>query len=135
MDIGIRLLWLLVGLTSVTLGAIGVVVPLLPTTPFLLLAAFAFARSSSRLQAWLHEHPKFGPLIDNWQQHGSIDRKSKNVSIIVIVLTPIITFFVGVPTWALVTQVAVLACSATFILTRPLPPATVVIDESDAEER
>ena len=41
---------------------------------FLLLAAFAFARSSSRLQAWLHEHPKFGPLIDNWQQHGSIDR-------------------------------------------------------------
>ena len=135
MDIGIRILWLFVGLSSVTLGAIGVVVPLLPTTPFLLLAAFAFARSSSRLQTWLHEHPKFGPLIDNWQQHGSIDRKSKTVSMIVIVLTPVITFFVGVPTWALVTQVVVLACSATFILTRPLPPATVVIDESDTGGR
>jgi uncharacterized membrane protein YbaN (DUF454 family) len=123
-----------VGLSSVTLAAIGVVVPLLPTTPFLLLAAFAFARSSSRLQTWLHEHPKFGPLIGNWQQHGSIDRKSKIVSMLVIVLTPIITFFVGVPAWALVIQVAVLACSATFILTRPLPPVPAIQGESDTAD-
>lgn len=121
-DKGIRLLWLLAGLLAVVVGAIGVVVPLLPTTPFLLIAAFAFARSSVRLTQWLHEHPKFGPLIDNWQRYGSIDRRSKNMAIIVIVATPVITFFFGAPWWAIASQVAVLACSATFILTRPLPP-------------
>jgi len=121
-DKGIRLLWLVAGLLSVVVGAIGVVLPLLPTTPFLLVAAFAFARSSVRLTRWLHAHPKFGPLIENWQKYGSIDRKSKQMSMVVIVATPIITWFFGTPWWALASQVAVLTCSATFILTRPLPP-------------
>ena len=121
-DKGIRLLWLLAGILAVVIGGIGVVLPLLPTTPFLLIAAFAFARSSVTLTLWLHEHPKFGPLIDNWQQYGSIDQKSKNMAMIVIVSTPVITWFFGAPWWALASQVAVLACSATFILTRPLPP-------------
>jgi uncharacterized membrane protein YbaN (DUF454 family) len=133
-DKGIRLLWLVTGLLAVVTGAIGAVVPLLPTTPFLLIAAFAFARSSERLTRWLHEHPKFGPLIDNWQRHGSIDRRSKLVSMIVIVATPILTLFTGAPAWAIGAQVAILACSATFIMTRPLPPhecAEAVSVESD----
>ena len=58
-----RLVWLAVGLTALALGALGVVLPLLPTTPFVLLAAFAFARSSSRMHRWLHAHPVFGVLI------------------------------------------------------------------------
>ena len=61
-----KILWLLAGLMSVAIGAVGLVVPLLPTTPFLLVAAFAFARSSERLDRWLREHRSFGPLIDNW---------------------------------------------------------------------
>lgn len=121
-DKGIRLLWVLAGLLAVTVGAIGVVVPLLPTTPFLLIAAFAFARSSTRLTLWLHEHQKFGSLIDNWHRYGSIDRRSKQISMIVIVVTPIVTWFLGAPLWAIGGQVVVLACSATFIMTRPLPP-------------
>jgi len=121
-DKGIRLLWLVTGLLAVVTGAIGAVVPLLPTTPFLLVAAFAFARSSERLTRWLHEHPRFGPLIDNWQRHGSIDRRSKLVAMIVIVATPIATLFTGAPAWAIGAQVAILAGSATFIMTRPLPP-------------
>lgn len=123
LDIGLRLMWLLVGLLCMFVGALGVVLPLLPTTPFLLVAVFAFARSSARLHAWILAHPKFGPLIDNWHQHGSIDRKSKRVAIIVIIATPIITFFIGAPMWAIAAQLVVLAISATFILTRPLPPS------------
>lgn len=122
LDKGIRLLWLATGLLAVIIGGIGVVVPLLPTTPFLLIAAYAFARSSKRLTRWLHEHPTFGPLIDNWQRYGSIDRKSKQMAIAVIVATPVITYFIGAPWWAIGSQVLVLACSATFIVTRPLPP-------------
>ena len=123
LDVGVRLLWLFVGLLCVFVGALGVVLPLLPTTPFLLLAVFAFARSSARLHAWILAHPKFGPLIDNWHKHGSIDRKSKRIAIIVIIATPIVTLLIGAPMWAIAAQLVVLAISATFILTRPLPPS------------
>jgi uncharacterized membrane protein YbaN (DUF454 family) len=116
-----RLLWLLVGLTAVAIGAVGVVLPLLPTTPFLLVAAFAFSRSSARLDSWLREHRTFGPLIENWQRDGSIDRNVKRTAMVVIVATPVITWFSGAPLWVLASQVVVLSASALFILTRPLP--------------
>lgn len=122
MDSGIKVLWLLAGLASVAIGAIGVVVPLLPTTPFLLVAAFAFARSSTRLNRWLREHRSFGPLIENWHRDGSIDRKVKRTAIIVILITPVITWLFGVPLWLIAGQLAVLSAAAIFILTRPLPP-------------
>ncbi len=117
-----RLLWLAAGLLVLAIGAIGVILPLLPTTPFLLLAAWCFAKSSPKLHQWLHEHATFGPLISNWNQYGSIDRRSKRVAIIVILLTPVITLLIGVPWWALAAQILVLAIAATFILTRPNPP-------------
>jgi hypothetical protein len=120
-DSGIKVLWLLAGLASVAIGAIGVVVPLLPTTPFLLVAAFAFARSSTRLNRWLREHRSFGPLIENWHRDGSIDRKVKRTAIIVILITPVISWLFGVPLWLIACQLVVLSAAAIFILTRPLP--------------
>lgn len=121
MDTGIRIFWLLAGLTSVAIGAVGVVLPLLPTTPFLLLAAFAFARSSTQLDRWLREHRSFGPLIDNWHRNGSIDRKVKRTAIVVICVTPVITGLFGAPFWVIACQIVVLSAAAVFILTRPSP--------------
>src|SRR5690606_8396288 len=63
-----RSLWLTFGLVCVGLALAGVVLPLLPATPFLLLAAFAFTRSSPRLHAWLLGHRHFGPLIEDWRR-------------------------------------------------------------------
>jgi uncharacterized membrane protein YbaN (DUF454 family) len=120
-DTGIRVFWLLAGLMSVAIGAVGVVLPLLPTTPFLLIAAFAFARSSARLNNWLREHRSFGPLIDNWHRDGSIDRKVKRIAIIVLLMTPVITWLFGAPLWIIVCQIVVLSAAAVFVLTRPLP--------------
>ena len=117
-----RFFWLTAGLTAVAIGAVGVVLPLLPTTPFLLIAAFAFARSSARLNSWLREHRSFGPLIDNWHRDGSIDRKVKRTAIIVIFVTPVITWLFAAPLWIIACQIVVLSASAVFILTRPLPP-------------
>lgn len=114
-------MWLLGGLAAVAVGAIGVVLPLLPTTPFLLVAAFAFARSSKRLDRWLREHQTFGPLINNWQRDGSIDRKAKRTAIIVILATPLITWLLDAPLWVVGCQILVLSASALFILTRPSP--------------
>jgi len=117
-----RFFWLLTGLTAVAIGAVGVVLPLLPTTPFLLIAAFAFARSSTRLNRWLREHRLFGSLISNWHHDGSIDRKTKRNAIIVIVVTPVITWLLSAPLWIIACQVVFLGAAAIFILTRPLPP-------------
>jgi hypothetical protein len=60
------------GLLCVALGVVGLVLPLLPTTPFMLLAAACFARSSPRFHAWLLGHRWFGPPIRDWQQYRAI---------------------------------------------------------------
>ncbi len=121
-----RALWIVLGIGCVVLGTIGVVLPLVPTTPFILLAVFAFARSSPRLHRWLIEHRRFGPLIDNWHAHGAIDRRTKIGAIVVIVAAPLLTVAIGAPVWVLGLQVVVLCGVATFILTRPEGPAIVV---------
>jgi len=114
-----RLLWAFAGVVSIAIGAIGVILPLLPTTPFLLAAAYCFARSSPKLHDWLLDHPTFGPLISNWDRYGSIDRRSKSIAMIVILVTLGVSFGIGVPWWALASQIVVLAIVSTFILTRP----------------
>ena len=114
-----RPLWVLAGLLALALGIAGTVLPLLPTTPFVLLAAFCFARSSPRLHGWLLAHRLFGPLIENWRRHGAIDRRTKIVSLSVMAATPVVTWLVGAPLWALAAQVLVLLAAASFIATRP----------------
>jgi len=114
-----RLLWGFGGVVFVAVGAIGIILPLLPTTPFLLLAAYCFARSSPRLHDWLLSHPSFGPLISNWDRYGSIDRRSKRIAIVVILMTLGISLAIRVPWWALASQAVLLTIVSTFILTRP----------------
>ncbi|MGB0901076.1 YbaN family protein, partial [Halocynthiibacter sp.] len=67
-----RTLWLIGGLLSFILGLIGAFLPLLPTVPLMLLATFCFSKSSERLHNWLINHPRFGPAIADWNDHGSI---------------------------------------------------------------
>ena len=67
-----RPLFLTLGYVSLGLGIIGLLLPVLPTTPFILLAAFAFSKSSEKLHGWLLNHRLYGPLITNWQRHGVI---------------------------------------------------------------
>ncbi|HRE62067.1 MAG TPA: YbaN family protein [Micropepsaceae bacterium] len=116
-----RPLWILSGLVALALGALGAVLPLLPTTPFILLSAFCFARSSPRLHDWLLTHRIFGPLILNWEREGAISRRAKIAAVSMMAITPVITILIGAPIWALLAQIAVLAGAATFVLTRPSP--------------
>ncbi|MEO0400111.1 MAG: YbaN family protein [Pseudomonadota bacterium] len=117
-----RALYYVGGLVCVGLGFIGAALPLLPTTPFLLLATFCFARSSPRLHAWLINHKQFGTLIENWRRHGAISPAAKRSALLVIAATPVISLLMGVSTMALACQVVVLSMSATFIATRPDGP-------------
>ena len=115
-------LWIAFGLACVGAAIVGVALPLVPTTPFLLLAAFAFARSSPRLHAWLLGHKRFGPLITNWREHGAISPRTKLVSVGVMAAMPPLSFGLGAPLWTVLLQAAILLGSATFILTRPNGP-------------
>ncbi len=130
-----RLLWLLLGLLSTGCGIAGAVLPLVPTTPFLLLAAFAFARSSPRLHGWLLDHRTFGPLVLDWQQHGSISRKAKVASIAVMLAMLGLTWISGVAAWILAVQVVVLATVAAWLLTRPDSPDPGRDDRSVARSK
>ena len=114
-----RYLWALLGLLCVALGLIGIVLPLLPTVPFMLLAAFFFARSSERLHHWLITHPTFGPPIVDWQEHGAISRRAKYLATGSILATVIISAIVRLPPLYLGIQIACLIGVTTFIWTRP----------------
>jgi hypothetical protein len=112
-------LWAALGLICVALAMIGIVLPLLPTVPFLLLAAFFFARSSSRLHHWLITHRTFGPLIQDWQSSGAIRPAAKRAATVSIAAVFGISVLIAVPTYVLAIQAVVLGGVLTFIWTRP----------------
>lgn len=114
-----RILWLAGGGTSLAFGAAGIVLPLLPTVPFLLLAAFCFARSSDRLHHWLITHPTLGPPIEDWRRSGAIGKNAKIAASVSMLAALGLSFVLGVRTEILAIQAAVLVGVATFIWTRP----------------
>ncbi|MCF3641729.1 YbaN family protein [Rhizobium sp. TRM95111] len=113
------------GFVAVGLGLLGVLLPLLPTTPFLLLAAGLFARSSPHLEAWLLDHPRLGGPLGAWRANRAISRSSKRAALMLIGASygfllstsrpaPLIAAAVGI----------VLAACSIFIVTRANPPGS-----------
>lgn len=75
------------GWLAFVLGALGVVLPVLPTTPFMLVAATCFAKTSPRFHRWLLSHRVFGPLIHNWEQGRYIEKVAKRRALFIVLLT------------------------------------------------
>jgi uncharacterized membrane protein YbaN (DUF454 family) len=119
----IRVFWLVVGILALALGGLGVVLPLLPTTPFVLAAAFAFANSSDTLHQWLLDHNIFGPLIANWQRYGAISRPTKMLSLLSMLAVLVISLVMAVPGFVIAVQGLVVGACSLFIISRPLPPS------------
>lgn len=117
-----RIILIVVGFACLALGGLGIFVPLLPTTPLVLVAAFAFANSSEKLHQWLLDHSVFGPLIDNWRRHRSISRTAKTMSVLSMAAILMISWILGVALPVIALQALVLGCAAAFILTRPSLP-------------
>ena len=112
-----RLLYLSLGLASLALGAVGAVLPLLPTVPFILLAAFCFARSSPRLEAWLTGHESFGPHIRAWRERGAISRRGKRSAYAAFGISAAFGLLLPFP-WLLV-PIAAALIGGSWIATRP----------------
>ena len=117
-----RFIWAGFGCLSLLCGFIGVFLPLIPTVPFVLLAAFFFARSSERLHNWLLSHPTFGPAIDDWQSHGAISLRAKRLATISCLAVLLMSWLLDLRWQILAIQAATLSCVLLFLWTRPSGP-------------
>ena len=111
--------WLALGWGAVALGMLGVVLPALPTTPFLLVAAVAFGKAAPQLKTWLETHRHFGPPIRDWEERGAISLGAKKLAVTMMVLLFALSLALGLAPWILVLQGVAMSAAAAFILTRP----------------
>ena len=115
----LRLLLFSAGWIFVGIGFVGIFTPLLPTTPFLLLAVWCFVRSSEKAHAWIYRQPVLAKLLNDWQLHGAISRKSKILATIMIALSLSGVWFTADSLWVLAGVTVFLLGVIIFILTRP----------------
>ncbi len=119
-----RWFWLALGHCAVGVGAVGAFVPLLPTTPLMLLAAWAYARSSPALRHWLHTHPRFGAYIRAWQVEGAIPVRAKVAAVVAMAVSFAIAWNGGAGPYVLLALGAILTGVGLYVATRPAPRQT-----------
>lgn len=125
----IRWLLLFAGTVSLALGIVGVVVPGLPTTPFVLLAAACYAKGSPRLHSWLVHHRFLGPMVRDWERHRSLTRRTKTIAIASMLL------MVGLSAWGFRAQPWALVGLATAGLVGALVVLRIPTREHNANAR
>lgn len=120
-----RAFWLSLAGASLILGGIGIILPGLPTTPFVLLAAFAAARGSDRLHAWLRNHVRFGPLLRDWEREGAVSRRAKRAASLMMLCSAAILFVVSPRWWMAAIACAIMLLVAVWLWSRPEPQVPV----------
>jgi uncharacterized membrane protein YbaN (DUF454 family) len=116
---GPRILWTAFGWVALALGAIGVLLPVLPTTPFILLAAFAFGKGSPAMRQRLERSRQFGPAIRDWEEHGAIRPRHKAVACVLMACSLVGAILLALPDVVIAVQAIAMGAAALFILTRP----------------
>jgi uncharacterized protein len=119
----LRLFYLSLGWLFVGLGIVGIVIPILPTAPFLLCAVWAFSRSSPELAEKLRNHPKAGPYIRAWQDHGAIPTTGKVLAVTMMTVMGVyLAKFSALPGWASTIACLGMFAVGVYIVTRPAVP-------------
>lgn len=117
-----RWLWFALGWLMLALGAIGALLPVMPTTIFLILAVGCFARSSPTFERRLLEHPRYGPALRLWREQGAISRKGKLFASAGMALGFVLFWWGAHPSWKFATVVGLgFLASAAYVLSRPAP--------------
>lgn len=113
--------WMLkvVALVSLALGIVGVFVPIMPTVPFILLAAWAAARSSPQLSNWLESHPRMGPHIRDWRRGGVVRRPAKWTATVMMAGGGLSMMYFVRPLWVPLTAIAIMASVGVWLWLRP----------------
>lgn len=115
----LRWVYLVLALLFLLLGVIGIFLPVLPTTPFILLSAWAAARSSPRLLAWLEEHTAFGPMIRDWRRGGVVRRRAKWVATGVMSASGLYLLLSSHPRWTAGLAITCMTAVAVWLWRRP----------------
>jgi uncharacterized membrane protein YbaN (DUF454 family) len=123
-----RIPYICLGWLMLVLGLIGAFVPLMPTTIFLILASWFFARSSPPLEAWLLGHPRFGASLRAWNETGAVPRGAKAMACIGMT-AGFAMFWIGAHPrpWLALAVAGVLLASALYVITRPAPREAIDI--------
>ncbi|GAB5471059.1 MAG: hypothetical protein Kilf2KO_40890 [Rhodospirillales bacterium] len=114
-----RAVWASIGGLALGLGLIGIFLPLLPTTPLVILAAFAFAKSHPGLRRWLVEHRLFGPMIADWEATGAIAPRYKILACVLMAATLTGSILGGLSVTLIAIQVVCMSAAAAYVLSRP----------------
>jgi uncharacterized membrane protein YbaN (DUF454 family) len=125
--------WLLLTFAGlcISLAFVGVWVPGLPTTVFVLMAAWAAMRSSPRLHGWLESHPVFGPVLRNWRLHRAVSRRAKWTATFAMAICSVLCFATAPQRWMAWLGSGTMLAVATWLWLRPEPPLET--DSSKAE--
>ena len=115
----LRIFWFLLGIFALGLGIVGIFLPILPTVPFLLLAAIGFGKSSDKTHNWLISHQYFGPPILDWEKNGAISRRVKFYASVSMLASLGLAVALTVPLVFLAIQAVCLLGAAIFIWSRP----------------
>lgn len=115
----LRPMWYAIGVVALVLGIIGIALPVMPTVPFLLLAAAAFARSSPRLERRIMDHPTYGPPVRAWRERGAIGRLAKTWAVLAMACGVGFSLLAGIPLWVVATQATICTAIAAYVVTRP----------------
>lgn len=115
--------WLLraLALLSLCLGIVGIFVPGLPTTVFILMAGWAAMRSSPRMHGWLWRHPLFGPMLQNWQAGGFVSRKAKRSAAAMMMVCAAVLWLTPTPMWVRIVACCCMAAVLLWLWHRPEP--------------
>lgn len=114
-----RIVFIALAYLSLIIAAAGVVLPLVPTTPFALLAAFFASKGSPRFAQWLEHHPRFGPMIDRWRSGRAVPTQAKVLACITLVISWGLLMALGMSAVVLVITGLLFACLAFYLITRP----------------
>ncbi|RNF34683.1 YbaN family protein [Paracoccus methylarcula] len=114
-----NIIWYFTGILALGLGAIGVILPVMPTVPFLLVAAWAFARSSPRLRQRILDHATYGPYVRAWQERGAIGRTAKLWAVAAMSTGVAMAIWIGLPLWLVAMQITICAAVGLYVVTRP----------------
>lgn len=118
----IRRAWQGFAVVCVGLGGLGAVLPLVPTTPFLLLAAWAASRSSPELHDWLYQHPRYGPVLRDWRDHRALRPRVKRLALLLITASWLIMMMTVDSNPIRLLASVVMLTVAVFLATRPAHP-------------
>ncbi|WP_457424557.1 YbaN family protein [Roseateles sp. P5_E7] len=115
----VRLLWRALALGSIALALIGIVLPLLPTVPFLLLAAWAASKGWPELEAWMLNHAHFGPHIRGWRERGAVPRRAKWLATLMMTASAVVLALSPLPLAVKIAVPALMAALAVWLWRRP----------------